>query len=1000
MKSKTPLIFLILVIPCFLFAQNSPKIDAQLAEAFAENPNSYHTAYLILEDQVDLKSMNTDFKNRNVPIAEKQRVTLKALTEKAAQTQSNLIDKLKGVDGVNISSITSLWLVNAIKIEATPAAYQEIQAFENIDFITKPMETTSYDVDVEESTNYTSTAPVPNGHEPGLDLINAPALWAMGYSGYGKTIAVMDTGTDDTHPALMSNNKYHNSPLNEAWFGVFEEPYLCGAHGTHVGGTVVGLDRIQNDTVGVAYNAKFMHTAIFIECDNRMTDNLQAFQWVLNPDGNTSTVDDIPDAINFSGGLPPPVSIAQCNDIIVQNLIQAFIAVNMAVFFAAGNSGNQPETIGYPAALNEDIIHLFSVGNLNADNMVINPFSSIGPSACVSSDSSIYIKPEVCAPGTLVRSCVLNGGYQQYTGTSMAAPHTAGAYLLLKEAYPFLTEEDILRALYFSAIDLGPVGEDNTYGMGLIDVLAAYHYLQDLGHVPVPPISADNDVIAISARFNSPALCEGQTSMEVTFENSGVNPLTTLDITITENNNQFAEQTMTWTGNLENDEIATMVVPFSVETTGAYEVIVQLQNPNGLTDERNLNNVFKTTFNYYEETVIPANISSQYSSPVCENAAVILTADGSLAENQNYVWFGTDDEMPLGIGSTFVTPPLASSANFSVDIYSNHNVGKEVAASNSLIGDADDTGLVFDVTVPIIINSVKIFAEETGGRLLKLENSAGNTLESKIVSVQSIGEQRIDLNMIVPPGNGYVLYLDAGNGLAYDNATFPYEVDQVVSIISSMTETGLNDNIYNYFYDWEISAQHPCGRTEITIDVAGELASLVDFSVEEETIILEEATDILFSDLSENASSWNWDFGNGETSTLQNPTTSFTEVGTYPIVLTVTDMNGCVNSMQQEIEVIEDNLSPTTNIELETALIVYPNPTEGQLYVQLPENISKNAAGNLIVYDVIGNQMKRFSVASNSELVEIQIDDLIAGVYLLLYQSNQMHCRPTFFVKH
>jgi hypothetical protein len=56
----------------------------------------------------------------------------------------------------------------------------------------------------------------------------------------------------------------------------------------------------------------------------------------------------------------------------------------------------------------------------------------------------------------------------------MAAPHVAGAVALLKQAFPNLTGRQILEAIYNTARDLGTVGEDNTYGTGLIDVYAAF----------------------------------------------------------------------------------------------------------------------------------------------------------------------------------------------------------------------------------------------------------------------------------------------------------------------------------------------------------------------------------------------------------------------------------------------------------------------------------------------------------------------------------------------
>ena len=50
-----------------------------------------------------------------------------------------------------------------------------------------------------------------------------------------------------------------------------------------------------------------------------------------------------------------------------------------------------------------------------------------------------------------------------------------------------------------------------------------------------------------------------------------------------------------------------------------------------------------------------------------------------------------------------------------------------------------------------------------------------------------------------------------------------------------------------------------------------------------------------------NITAWNWNLGNGQTSTLQNPVTTFNTPGTYPVTLTVTSANGCVNTLTQSV---------------------------------------------------------------------------------------------------
>ncbi|NIV72239.1 MAG: S8 family serine peptidase, partial [Calditrichae bacterium] len=130
------------------------------------------------------------------------------------------------------------------------------------------------------------------------------------------------------------------------------------------------------------------------------------------------------------------------------------------------------------------MVNIWATGAVNGHNpsFPIASFSSRGPSTC-GGTGSLLIKPEACAPGVSVRSSQFNNQYGTLSGTSMACPHVVGAIALLKQAFPQFTGHQLKLALYNSAQDLGASGEDNTYGMGIIDVYAAF---QSLG-VPNPP---------------------------------------------------------------------------------------------------------------------------------------------------------------------------------------------------------------------------------------------------------------------------------------------------------------------------------------------------------------------------------------------------------------------------------------------------------------------------------------------------------------------------------
>ena len=104
----------------------------------------------------------------------------------------------------------------------------------------------------------------------------------------------------------------------------------------------------------------------------------------------------------------------------------------------------------------------------------------------------------------------------------MAAPHVSGAVLLLKEAFPELSGADLLTALYYTASDLGVPGEDNTFGMGIIDCFAAYEYLSQ-HYTPINPYEPSNDLQLI--KINEPSAlihCSNTVYPNVSIKNNGV----------------------------------------------------------------------------------------------------------------------------------------------------------------------------------------------------------------------------------------------------------------------------------------------------------------------------------------------------------------------------------------------------------------------------------------------------------------------------------------------
>ena len=114
---------------------------------------------------------------------------------------------------------------------------------------------------------------------------------------------------------------------------------------------------------------------------------------------------------------------------------------------------------------------------------------------------------------------------------------------------------------------------------------------------------------------------------------------------------------------------------------------------------------------------------------------------------------------------------------------------------------------------------------------------------------------------------------------------------------------------------------------------------------------------VLFTDLSQNATKWMWDFGDGSNSTQQNTTHTYSAVGTYTVNLTVSNENGA-NSAFATINVLTPAQKPDVEKPVIQSVVLYPaNTTAGSKI-----NITVNATDNIGVVGV---------TADNAPLVNI-----------------------------
>lgn len=660
MKGRWLLTFLLIFLQLPVvkgFSPDSAKIDAYLLRKMGENPSSYIRVYVYLQDQVDLVELEQNFRKQHVTLVMRGTEVVSRLKAKAANTQQPLINWLQFRQGFLPGSVRSFWIANMIFFSAQPQVIAEISHRTDVLWIGFDSPTAP-----DETLGEQAAFVVPDGHEPGLSAIQAPALWAMGYTGYGRSVLSMDTGVDPTHPALSRRFRGNYVPVSQAWFDEDGEnviPFVClndfgvrQDHGTHTTGIMVGLDADTKDTIGVAPEGLWMGAASI--CDLYSSDNIAAFQWALDPDGDPATTADMPDVINNSWRT---VDVGDaCKHLAYTQSLLALETAGIAVVFSAGNEGPAAGSIAPPKGINLSLVNTFAVGavNSNLPELPIQGFSGRGPSPCPG-QGSLAIKPEVVAPGFQVRSCVLNGKYGTKSGTSMAAPHASGAILLLKEAFPYLTGEAIKLALYFTATDLGVPGEDNAYGMGMIDVLAAYNYLIAEGNVPVIP-TRENDV-AITSVENLPAVnCRNQISPTVHWKNVGENPVYSVVLDYTFSNGTSGALLLT--DSLAADSVSFFILPEQTFAPGIYTLDIQLKSPNGENDYRYLDNRKTLTFS------IAAPVPQVTGDTVCAFSEGMLTAISAFPGTM-IRWY--DDSVGgnrVGQGNSFLTPTLNTDTTY------------------------------------------------------------------------------------------------------------------------------------------------------------------------------------------------------------------------------------------------------------------------------------------------------------------------------------------------
>ena len=376
----------------------------------------------------------------------------------------------------------SKWL-NAVSVEADPAQISEIKALYFVDKVT-PVLTYKRDIPKNESQenskkhhlNKTAVDINYGNSATQLELMNVPALHAMGYYGQGVLICMLDDGFNllNLHETFDSLNVVatHDFINNDSSVDDTGTKATEGWHGTKTLSCIAGYT--PGGLIGPAFKASFLLAKT--EVDSSET-SIEEDYWVAGIEWAEANGADI---VSSSLGYIDWYTPEDMNGHTAVTTIAADIAVNlgMIVVNSAGNEGLSDEhnTLIAPA----DGYHVIAVGAVT-NTGERSSFSSVGPSA------DGRIKPDVAAMGSgvYVASSYDTAGYTFSNGTSFSCPLTSGAIALLLNAYPQLTPAQVYTAITKTASQ--SVSPDNLLGYGIINIEAAYYSIDTSNLSPDTP---------------------------------------------------------------------------------------------------------------------------------------------------------------------------------------------------------------------------------------------------------------------------------------------------------------------------------------------------------------------------------------------------------------------------------------------------------------------------------------------------------------------------------
>jgi subtilisin family serine protease len=330
--------------------------------------------------------------------------------------------------------------------------------------------------------------PVPPTLTQSVPVVAADLAWSGGYTGSGQVLAVLDTGVDGSHPFLsgkvVSEACYST---NDASYGASSVcpsgvtastasgsamPYAgtcpngeCD-HGTHVAGIMAGKGGGTTGVSfsGVAKEAALIAVQVFTRFDNPSicgaaspcvlsftSDQIRGLERVY---ALRNTYDIAAVNMSLGGGRYNDQASCDSNNPSIKTAIDTLRSVGIATVIASGNNG-YTDSLSAPGCVSTavsvgatwDASYPAGIGCSGGGG----DYGGVDEVACFSNSNDFL---DLLAPGIWISSSIPGGGYRTMAGTSMATPHVAGAWAILKQQNNTLSVTQALNALKDSGLSV------------------------------------------------------------------------------------------------------------------------------------------------------------------------------------------------------------------------------------------------------------------------------------------------------------------------------------------------------------------------------------------------------------------------------------------------------------------------------------------------------------------------------------------------------------------